>query len=626
LQPQDADTLYRQAQSSCQAGRLEEGIELIRRALVIAPASAPAHVLLGQALAGLGKVQDALAAIERAIQIDPALAAAHGNHGDLLATLGRHQDAVASYDRAIAIEPDAVANWLNRGAVLFELGRYDEALIDFDRVAELAPDFAQAHFNRANTLLRQGRDPEALAAFDRGLALDPTNVEGLYGRGSILARLDRPTEAAASFERLLAVEPANVEALANHGAVLFKLERFDEALSSFRQASELRPDDVDLLYRLGFTLGAVHRHAEALAAYERLLQTKPDHVDALLNHGIELQQLHRDREALASYAKITAIEPDHVDAHLNEALALLTLGDFRSGLSKFEWRLKKHRSWERDVARAWRGRAPIDGRTILLYPEQGLGDSIQMVRYVPVLARQGARVVLEVPPPLKALMSRVEGAARVVASGEPVSSFDYHCPLMSLPLAMGTEPDTIPAHVPYLTAAPDDVATWATRLPSVSDGRLRVGINWCGNPAFRDDRNRSMTLDGIMPLLDVPGIDFVTLNPGIHPQDARRLSAIPHVSHVAAGFRDFSDTAAVAASLDLVVTTDTAIAHLAGAMARSLWIMLAAAPDWRYALDAGRNRWYPTARLFRQIVPGDWSPVVESVRRELAALAARARR
>jgi hypothetical protein len=220
----------------------------------------------------------------------------------------------------------------------------------------------------------------------------------------------------------------------------------------------------------------------------------------------------------------------------------------------------------------------------------------------------GAVIVLEVPPPLKGLMLQVKGAASVIARGELIPAFDYQCPLMSLPLAFKTRPDTIPAGVPYLVADQERVKAWSARLPS--SGRLRVGMNWHGNPEFRGDQVRSMTLDQFAPLLATPGVDFFCLNPGISSGDANRLAAMPNVFHIAAEFSDFSDTAAVMADLDVIVTTDTSVAHLAGALGRPLWIMLSYVPDWRFGLDAESNRWYPTARLFRQPAAGDWGAVL----------------
>lgn len=583
-----AEALYREAQTACRNGRFADGADLARRALAADPKQARTHLLLGMALMQLGEPKAALASFDSAVACDAGLGDAYGNRGDALLALGRLPDAVASYDLAIARAPDAVENWINRGAALVDLKRYGEALVSYDRAVTLVPDAAEVHFSRAIVLRELGREGEAIGSLDRTLALDPNHFAALINRGS----------------------------------AQFKLERFDDAHASFAAAVRLRPDDVDALYNLGFTLGALHRHAEALATYEQLLMIKPDHLDALLNHGTELQQLHRTRDALASYAKIVAIQPDHVEARLNEAFARLALGDFHGGWPALEWRLRKPGFEERQYARpSWRGRQPIAGKTLLLYGEQGLGDSINMIRYVPLLARQGARVIVDVPPPLQRLMSQVDGAAIVAASGKPLPPFDFHCPLMSLPLAFGTEPSTIPADVPYLAAAPERVAAWVARLPT--GGGLRVGVNWCGNPVFADDRRRSMKLDQFAPILMTSGVDFVSLNPGIRHEDAARLAAMPHVSHLASEFRDFADTAAVIAGLDLILTTDTAIAHLAGAMAKPVWIMVSSSPDWRWAGDGETTRWYPTVRLFRQPAPGNWARVLENVRRELTALAAR---
>ena len=582
-----AEALYREAQAECRNGRFAAGADLARRALAVDPKLARAHLLLGMALMQLGDAKGALASFDSAVACEPGLGDAYGNRGDALVSLGRLPDAVASYDRAIALAPGAVENWINRGAVLVDLERYADALVSYDRAVTLVPDAAEVHFSRAIVLRALGREEEAIGSLDRTLALDPNHVAALINRGS----------------------------------AQFKLERFEDAHASFAAAVRLRPDDVDALYNLGFTLGALHRHAEALATYERLLTIKPGHLDALLNHGTELQQLHRTRDALASYAKIVAIQPDHVEARLNEAFARLASGDFRGGWATLEWRLRKPGFEERQYAQpSWRGREPITGKTLLVYGEQGLGDSINMVRYVPLLARQGARVILDVPPPLQRLLSQVDGAALVAASGELLPPFDFHCPLMSLPLAFGTGPGTIPADVPYLTAAPERAAAWAARLPAA--GGLRVGVNWCGNPAFADDRRRSMKLDQFAPVLKLAGVDFVSLNPGIRHEDAARLAGMPHVSHLASDFRDFADTAAVIAGIDLILTTDTAIAHLAGAMAKPVWIMVSSSPDWRWAGEGETTRWYPTARLFRQPVPGDWAAVLEKVLRELAALSA----
>jgi hypothetical protein len=331
--------------------------------------------------------------------------------------------------------------------------------------------------------------------------------------------------------------------------------------------------------------------------------------------------LGRHAEAVDSYQRALSLRPDHADGHWNESLARLALGDFAEGWKKFEWRWRTSdckRPGLRFPMPLWVGDQPIDGKSILLYSEQGLGDTIQFVRYVPLVAERGAKVVLAVHSELKHLLAGAASTATVFGENERLPAVDLQCPLFSLPLAFGTTIETIPANVPYIK--PDDtlVAQWARRLPQTT--LLRVGLIWCGNPAYKHDHRRSLTLTKIAPLLGTPNIVFYSLNPGIRDGDVVALGKHPNVLHLGSQFRDFSDTAAVISLVDLVVTTDTAVAHLAGAMGKPVWIMLAYSPDWRWALDRDRSSWYPTARLFRQATAGDWASVLNQVQRELVAL------
>jgi len=299
------------------------------------------------------------------------------------------------------------------------------------------------------------------------------------------------------------------------------------------------------------------------------------------------------------------------------------MGDLQRGLAEYEWR--------RNIAPAsasvvqpfrgpiWLGESPLRDKTLLIHAEQGLGDVLYAVRYVPGLARQGARIVLQVQAGLKPLLTGLEGTALVVARGEQLPPFDCHCPVMSLPYAMKTERATIPAEVPYIHAPPGRASHWRERLPQ--RGGLRVGIVWCGNPAFKEDGRRSLKLAQIEPILASADVFFVSLNPGVGERERAALAGRSNVLHLGSELRDFADTAAAVAQLDLIITSDTSMAHLAGAMGRPVWIMLGFAPDWRLAHDRERSAWYPTARLFRQHAPGDWAGVIERVRLELSALA-----
>jgi tetratricopeptide (TPR) repeat protein len=582
----DADALHSLAQTACQQGRLAEGIGYARQALAVDPGRARSHLLLGMALARIGRPEEALASFDRAIALAPELAGAHGNRGDALAEMGRQAEAIESYDRALGIAPQSLENWCNRAAALLELGR----------------------------------SAEALASYDRALAIKPDHVDVLVARGVVLDALGRQQEAVASFDRALVQAPDHQLALRTRGVALLKLDRFEEALASFERVAEQSPADADALYNVAFTLAALDRDSEALAAFDQVLAANPDHIDALMGRGAALQNLCRYADAIATYERVVAIDPNHAEAHYSEAMALLSLGHYRSGLTKYEWRRKvKGTSIVQTFAKPlWLGDVPIEGKTLLLHAEQGIGDVLYAVRYLPLLARRGARIILQVQASLRELLSRLEGVGAVAGRGDLLPPFDYHCPLMSLPHALKTEPAAIPADVPYIDAPQERVALWRDRLPDT--GKLRVGLVWCGNPAFKEDRRRSLKLAQVAPLLATPDISFYSLNPGIGEGDVAALAARPNVLHLGSQFRDFSDTAAVVSLLDLVVTSDTSVAHLAGAMGRPVWIMLGFSPDWRWAFDRDRSFWYPTARLFHQDVADDWAGVIARVQHELSAL------
>jgi len=584
-----ADELHRLAVAACQAGRLAEGIAYARQALAIDAGRARTHLLLGMALARSAALQEALTSLDRAIALAPDLADAHGNRADVLVELRRPLEAVESYDRALALAPQSFPNWCNRAAVLLDLGRHAEALV----------------------------------AYDRALAIEPQHVDVLTARGVALNALDRCEEAVETLDRALTLASDHHLARRTRGVALLKLERPVQALADFQRVLAQRPDDEDALYNVAFTLVASERDREALAVYDRLLAANPRHLEALLGKGAALQNLTRFAEAVAAYDEVLAIDPQRVDAHYSAATALLSMGDFQRGLAEYEWR-RNIAPGSASVVQpfrepTWFGESPLRDQTLLIHAEQGLGDVLYAVRYVPRLARQGARVVLQVQAALKPLLTGLEGAALVVARGEPLPPFDCHCPVMSLPYATKTELATVPVEVPYIHAPADRASHWRECLPQ--PGGLRVGVVWRGNPAFKEDRRRSLKLVQIEPILTTAGVFFISLNPGIGERERTALAGRSNMLHLGSELRDFADTAAVIAQLDLVITSDTSVAHLAGAMGRPVWIMLGFAPDWRFALDREHSAWYPTARLFRQNAPGDWTGVIERVRVELSALA-----
>jgi tetratricopeptide (TPR) repeat protein len=458
-------------------------------------------------------------------------------------------------------------------------------------------------------------------------ATTPDQFDALHARGLNELQQGNYEAGANLISAALRANPASVEAWANLGLALGALERHDEAVASFDQALAIKPDFAEVLCSRAVALGRLGRHDQALAGFERALAVRPDWADALSNRGVALVNLNRQAEAIAAFQRATAIEPDHPDANCNESLAWLRLGDFRRGWAKYEtrWASRDLASQRRDFARPlWLGDETLQGKTILLHAEQGLGDTVQFVRYAPLVAGLGAQVVLEAQPALVALLSGIGGISRIVGKGEPLPEFDVHCPLLSLPLALKTDLDSIPAAVPYLAAPDVRAATWRDRLgPRLSP---RVGIAWAGSRTNRNDYNRSIALGPLASSLQIPGVELVSIQKDVSEADRELLRANPHIRHVGDELEDFGDTAAVMSQLDLVISVDTSVAHLAGAMALPLWLLVPFAPDFRWMLDREDSPWYPTARLFRQRQIGDWDGVLARIRNALVAWAEQSRR
>ena len=485
-----------------------------------------------------------------------------------------------------------------------------------------APD---AWMNFANVLHALKRDGEALAAIDRALALRPGDPDALHSRGSALLSLNRPQEALAAFDAVLAHNPRHRDVLINRGTAHAALGKIAEALADFDAALAVEPGHARALYNRGNALSDLGHYEEAIAAFDGALATAPNHVHSLNNRGRALQALNRHRAAVESFDKAIALQKDYADAHSNCALSLLTLGELARGFAEYEWRWQRTgMSDERRGYRGglWLGEFSLARMTILLHAEQGLGDSIQFARYVPLLAQSGAKVVLEVQPALKDLFATLPGVASVCTRGEPLPAYDVHCPLGSLPLALRTEPSTIPANIPYLHADEARIAKWRPALEGLPG--KRVALAWAGNPGHANDRNRSVDLKLLEPLLALDGVSFVSLQRDLRSGDAEWLAHHPQVRQLGGELADMADTAAVLALADLLIAVDTAAVHVAGAIRRPVWVMLPFSPDWRWTQSGASSPWYPQARLFRQPALGDWPGAIAAICEALARFVAEA--
>lgn len=414
----------------------------------------------------------------------------------------------------------------------------------------------------------------------------------------------------ASCDRTIALQPDYAEAHSNRGNTLKELKRFSEALASCDRALALRPDFATAELNRANVLHELKLFEEALAGYDRASGLRPDYVEALTNRGVTLHDLKRFDEALGSYDRAIAVQPDYAEAHYREAFCRLLIGDFQRGWPKQEWRWKSNQL--SDVKRSfsqplWLGSSDIAGQTILLHAEQGFGDTIQFCRYAPLVAERAGRVILEVQSALHALMCDLPGIAQIVSRGEKLPEFDVHCPLLSLPLALGT----IPSKTPYLRPSHSAALSWNERLGSAA--RPRIGLAWSGSPTHKNDHNRSIALGSL--LLSLAGIDatLVSLQRDVRTVDAAVLHRRTDILHFGDELKNFSDTAALISNLDLVISVDTGVAHLAGALAKPVWVLLPFIPDWRWRLDCEDSQWYPTARLFRQDATRTWDGAIERI-------------
>ena len=585
-----------------QSRQFSRAAALFAQAAEIEPHNIAAHNNRGMALQELEQWDAALASYEAAIRIKHDYAAAHFNRGNALARLGRRREALASLEQALALEPGLVEAQFARGNLLAELDRPEEALASYTEVLTRRPAYAEAHCNRGNVLAALRRWPDALASYDLAIAARPEYVEAHSNRGAVLESLERLDEALASYDRALLQKTDHAEAHYNRANLLKKMGRYPEALAGYDRALACRADFRNAHFNRGVLLQDERRWVEAIESYRRAIELDPGYAEAHSNLGNVYRELTEWGAALACYDRALALCPDFAEAHTNRGIVKLLCGDLETGWRDYEWRwrhvdtstLALPRTFEQP---RWSGVEPLAARSILVHNEQGYGDTLQFCRYVTLLSARGAHVVLEVPRPLVNLMASLEGVDRVVARGDALPSTDYQIALLSLPAAFGTRLETIPASARYLQADPAEVKMLATRLPERRGAR--VGLVWRGTTA-----NKSIRLTELLAHLP-PGFEYVSLQKDVSDTERDQLRHA-QVQDVSLLLEDFGATAAVCECLDLILSVDTSVAHLAGALGRPVWILLMKSPDWRWLLEREDSPWYPTARLFRQTLLDDW--------------------
>ena len=592
-EPSHVDALHLLGVLRHQQGQHAEAAELVRRAVDLRPADAGLQLNLGNALKALGRIDDAIERFRNALHLEPGFSLAQYNLGNAYAAAGRHEDAADAFEKALRLQPLDAATWNNFGNALLGMRRYEEGAKAFRRALQIRPGHAGAHNNLGMALNSLGDTLGAIEQFRAAMAAEPNYVAAHFNLGNLLDATGHPDEAVPVLQKVLRMQP------------------------QFAPAH----------FGLGHALAAIGSHEAALPQFERAVGLDPKYGVAWLGLGNAHLALGAHKPALRAFDQALRLDPGLVAANLNRALTLLALGDYTRGLPAYEWRLRTPGAITQPSVPRWNGE-PLPRRTLQIRAEQGFGDTLQFVRFVPFAAKLVGQVVLEVQPELVALLEPAAHAAGVLlksttangsANAAPLADADAFSPLLSLPLALGVSTaDKVPARAPYLVVPAAYRKKWRGSLGGQS--KRKLGIAWSGR--IQPGETRSAPLGVLEPLFRLEGIDWIVLQPTLTDEERALLDAHPRarfIQRLESKLEDFADTAAIVDRLDGVVSVDTAVAHLTGALGKPLWLMLPFAADWRWGIDTASTPWYPKARLFRQPKPGGWDDVVGRVAGEISA-------
>src|SRR5271157_270501 len=569
-----------------------------------------------------GRRRQAETCYRRSLKADPRCPQALHLMGLLAQQAGEYQKSIRLLEEALALNPDDRDTLNSLAEAYIGQRQIHPAAQCYQRLAELFPQSPEFHHRLGKTQERRGDWGAAMESYRRALALQADSPDLHCSLALLQYKQGAWAEAAETCRRALARDPNQPEILTQLGNALTDLGNYDAAVEAHRRALYLRPDSPHALFGLGYFFERKGDLASAMDSYRMALKHNPQLSRAHLLLG-SAQLLQGDlREAAECFARVLKLEPDSAEARAFLGLIHLKQGNFRLGLSEYEdrWSTQYGFRFRRKFSQPlWKGE-PLEGSRILLHAEQGMGDTLQFVRYVPLVAARGGKVVLEVQPRLHRLLAHTPGAAEVICRDEAIPEVDWQCPLLSLPLAIGTELHTIPAQIPYVCPNPAQVEQWRERLQGET---LRIGLAWAGSPLHPHELWRSIPLEQLAPLTNVEKTTFYSLQMGGPAEQVKELGTRARLIDLQGEQRDFADTAALVANLDLVISIDTSVAHLAGAMSKPVWVILSKSADWRWLLEREDSPWYPTARLFRQSTLGNWQEVVARVGRELRELVAK---
>jgi len=626
IEPQHYETLQLLATALTNLGesdaailRYRQAIELDRSNKAVLLNFAIALNQKGNQLKAAGRFEDALLYYEEAVHWSPGFADAYNGLANTLCSLNRVEESFSYYQSALAHRPYYNEALCNYGIALHRLGRYQEAITSYNRALAISPENVEALRNRANSRLALGQTNEALAGFNQALQINPSDSLSYLGRGSALTLLGRHIESLASFAEALSIDPMNGDAQCGKASVLLSLGRTNEALEVFRETVNLQIEDPEVYLTAARAFLEFGQFEEAASTLKKALKLGPHHADVHYEYAVSMHRLGNYHEAISAFDQAILANPKHPTARHTCAQIHLLLGDFETGWNLYEHRLEVQSDWPTrlwNLTPTWQGQAAHGKQRLLIRSEQGFGDHIQFSRYLPLVERLGFDIIFEVPNRLSHLLSSLPvKQIEFVQPGYLQAGADYQCWLMSLPGIFKTRAETIPSAVPYLLAAPQKIDQWQKRLGQSS--KLRVDLVWSGRIEHLNDKYRSIPLEDLMPLFQLP-VEFHSIQVEYRSSDLETLRRIPNLHQHQDQIEDFSDSAALIQCLDLVISVDTSIAHLTGALAKPLWLTVASTPDFRWLLDREDSPWYPTARIWRQDRGTTWAPVIERLTKVLA--------
>jgi tetratricopeptide (TPR) repeat protein len=621
-QPENAEALHLLGVLAHRAGRRGDAIQLVRNALSHAPDNTACLNTLGFLLRLDQKYQDAEAALSRAIALKADYADAHNNLGIVYAESGDPTRAEASYREALKHRPEFPEAHSNLGNLLYRMGRLDDAVAAYESATTLRPGYAEAHVNQGDAYFNKGEHDKALIAYKNAVDAAPEWANGWYKLANALYQMDQFDRAVLAYQRCVDLNPNQPRSLTNLGATLEKLGRIDEAAMILRHAIVLSPDDPIGLKNLGHVVLKLGHVAEGLHLMRRSVEVEPGDPDAHYTYGNALVRMERLQEALNCYAKVREMQPDAARAYFAPAAVLLMNGQFKEGWAAYESRfgMSTYKSNVKNVReRLWDG-SSLNGRRLLVHVEQGFGDTLQFIRYLPLLRRREpeGKIILICEPELFPVLKQIDGYSEIYSLRSDNSiQYDTQIPLLSLPNRFATTLESIPDETPYLAAPPEAKG----RLKRGKGTKLAVGIVWAGRPTHSDDRFRSCPVGWFSGLFDIPGVEFFSLQWGPRAGEIAPYLDRKNVTSLTESLTDFGETAAFIEQLDLVIAIDTAVAHLAGALGKPVWTLLAFGGEWRWLFRREDTPWYPAMRLFRQRILGDWRPVFQRMKVALSEMA-----